>query len=261
MKLAIVGRPNVGKSMLLNSLAGGERAIVSHLPGTTRDATDTLLDFDGQSVLFIDTAGIRRRGRIGIGVERYSVLRALKAIDRADITLLLLDAAELVTAQDLHIAGYIQQASKGVILLVNKWDIAKGLTKEESAKYIRGKFRFMPYAPILFISAKLGQGVDKVIKQAFKIYTERFKRIPTAEVNSVVQQAVSSHTPPQKSGKRLKFLYATQAGTNPPTFVFFVNDTRLMHFSFQRYLENKLRQSFGFDGTPLRLAFKSRGEQ
>ena len=261
MKLAIIGRPNVGKSMLLNALAGGERAIVSHLPGTTRDAIDTLLDFEGQSMLFIDTAGIRRRGRIGTGVERYSVLRALKAIDRADITLLLLDATELVTAQDLHIASYIQQAAKGVILLVNKWDIAKGLTKEECTRYIRSKFRFMPYAPLLFISAKLGQGVDKVIKQAFKVYAERFKRIPTAEVNSVIQQAVSAHNPPQKGGKRLKLLYATQADTNPPTFVFFVNDTRLMHFSFQRYLENKLRRSFGFDGTPLRLAFKSRGEQ
>jgi GTP-binding protein len=261
MKLAIIGRPNVGKSMLLNALAGEERAIVSHLPGTTRDAIDTLLDFEGQSVLFIDTAGIKRRGRIGTGVERYSVLRSLKAIDRADITLLLLDATELVTAQDLHIAGYIQQASKGVILLVNKWDIAKGLTKEECTRYIRSKFRFMPYAPLLFISAKLGQGVDKVIKQAFKVYTERFKRIPTAEVNSVIQQAVSAHNPPQKGGKRLKLLYATQADTNPPTFVFFVNDTHLMHFSFQRYLENKLRRSFGFDGTPLRLVFKSRGEQ
>ncbi len=261
MKLAIVGRPNVGKSMLLNAFAGAERAIVSHLPGTTRDATDTLLDFEGQSVLFIDTAGIRRRGHVGTGIERYSVLRSLKAIDRADIALLMLDATELVTAQDLHIAGYIQQAFKGVILLVNKWDIAKNLTKEECTRYIRGKFRFMSYAPLFFISAKLGQGIDKVIKQAFKVYEERFKRIPTAEVNSIIQQAVSAHTPPQKSGKRLKLLYATQADINPPTFVFFVNDTSLIHFSFKRYLENALRRSFGFDGTPLRLAFKSRGEQ
>ncbi|MCJ7769820.1 MAG: ribosome biogenesis GTPase Der [Dehalococcoidales bacterium] len=261
MKLAIIGRPNVGKSMLLNTIAGGERAIVSPFPGTTRDAIDTLLDFEGQSVLFIDTAGIRRRGRIGTGVEHYSVLRSLKAIDRADIALLLLDATELVTAQDLHIAGYIQQAAKGVVLLVNKWDIAKGLTKEECTSYIKSKFRFMPYASLLFISAKLGQGVDEVIKQAFKVYTERFKRIPTAEVNSVIQQAVSAHNPPQKSGRRLKLLYATPADTNPPTFVFFVNDTRLMHFSFQRYLENKLRSSFGFDGTPLRLVFKTRGEK
>jgi GTP-binding protein len=261
MKLAIVGRPNVGKSMLLNAFAGRERAVVSHLPGTTRDAIDTLLDFQERSVLFIDTAGIRKRGRVGTGVERYSVLRALKAIDRADITLLLLDASELVTAQDLHIAGYIQQAAKGVILLVNKWDIAKGLIKGECTRYVRNKFRFMPYAPLLYISAKLCQGIDKVIKQAFNVYEERFKRIPTAEVNSVIQQAVSAHDPPQKGGKRLKLLYTTQADTNPPTFVFFVNDTGLIHFSFQRYLENKLRQSFGFNGTSLRLVFKSRGEQ
>ncbi len=261
MKLAIVGRPNVGKSMLLNAIAGEERAIVSHLPGTTRDAIDTKLDFNGQSVLFIDTAGIRRRGRVGAGVERYSVLRTLKAIDRADIALLLLDATELVTAQDLHIAGYIQQASKGVILLVNKWDIAEGLTKEECTRYIKSKFKFMSYAPLLFISAKLGQGLDRVIKQAFSVYQERFKRIPTAEVNSVIQEAMSAHNPPRKVNKRLKLLYTTQADINPPTFVFFVNDARLMHFSFQRYLENKLRRSFGFDGTPLRLVFKTRGEQ
>ncbi|MFH1662358.1 MAG: ribosome biogenesis GTPase Der [Chloroflexota bacterium] len=261
MKLAIVGRPNVGKSMLLNTLAGGERAIVSHLPGTTRDALDTKLDFNGQSVLFIDTAGVRRRGRIETGVERYSVLRTLKAIDRADIALLLLDATELVTAQDLHIAGYIQQADKGIILLVNKWDIAKDLTKEECARDIRNKFRFVSYAPLLFISAKLGQGVDKIIKQSSSIYQERFKRITTAEVNSVLQQAISAHNPPQKANKRLKLLYATQADINPPTFVFFVNDTSIMHFSFQRYLENKLRQAFGFDGTPLRLVFKTRGEK
>lgn len=258
MKLAIVGRPNVGKSMLINAIAGEERAIVSDIPGTTRDAIDTKLDFNGQSVLFIDTAGIRRRGRVGVGVERYSVLRTLKAIDRADITLLLLDATELVTAQDLHIAGYIQQASKGVILLVNKWDIAEGLTKEECTKYIKSKFKFMPYAPLLFISAKLGQGLDKIIEQAFSVYRERFKRISTAEVNSVIQEAMSAHTPPRKLNKRLKLLYVTQADVNPPTFVFFVNDARLMHFSFQRYLENKLRRSFGFDGTPLRLIFKSR---
>ncbi len=261
MKLAIVGRPNVGKSMLLNALAGGERAIVSHIPGTTRDAIDTKLDFNEQGVLFIDTAGIRRRGRIETGIERYSVFRTLKAIDRADITLLLLDATELVTAQDMHIAGYIQQASKGVILLVNKWDISEGLTKEECTKYIKSKFKFMPYAPLLFISAKLGQGLDKVIKQAFGVYQERFKRIPTAEVNSVIQQAVSTHNPPQKFNRRLKLLYATQADVNPPTFVFFINDTHLMHFSFQRYLENSLRRAFGFEGTPLRLVFKTRGEK
>ncbi|UCE98486.1 MAG: ribosome biogenesis GTPase Der [Dehalococcoidia bacterium] len=261
MKLAIIGRPNVGKSMLVNTLTASKRVIVSHLPGTTRDATDTRLDLDGQNMLLIDTAGIRRRGRIDAGVERFSVLRALKAINRSDITLLMLDATELVTAQDLHIAGYIQQANKGVILLVNKWDIAKGLTKEECRRYIRIKFRFLVYAPLFFISAKLGQGIDKVIKQALKVYKERSKRIQTAEVNSVIQKAISTHNPPQKAGKRLKLFYASQIDVNPPNFVFFVNDTRLVHFSFRRFLENKLRQSFGFEGTPIRLVFKTRSKQ
>jgi len=261
MKLAIIGRPNVGKSMLLNAFAGGERAIVSDIPGTTRDAIDMQLDFGGQDVIIIDTAGIRRRGRIGGGVERYSVLRSMKAIDRADVALLLLDATELITAQDLHIAGYIQQSAKGVILLVNKWDLASNLTKEECSRYIRSKLKFLPYAPLLFISAKLGQGIDKVIKQASGVYQERLKRISTAALNSTIQQALAAHTPPRKGKKRLNLLYATQAEINPPTFVFFVNDATMVHFSFQRYIENKLRQAFGFEGTPLRLIFKTRSEQ
>ena len=261
MKLAIVGRPNVGKSMLLNTLLGEERAIVDDIPGTTRDALDTPLDFKGQSMLLIDTAGIRRRGRQARGVERYSVLRALRAIDRADIALLVLDATELITAQDTHVAGYIQQAVKGIVLVVNKWDLAMGLTKAECSKYIRDRLKFVAYAPLLFISAKFGQGVAKVIPQAQQIYRERLRRIPTTQVNSVVQQVIAAHTPPRRGKKRLKFLYATQAEVNPPTFVFFVNDAGLMHFSYQRYLENKLRQSFGFAGTPLRLVFKNRGEQ
>ncbi len=261
IKLAIVGRPNVGKSMLLNALLGKERAIVNDIPGTTRDAIDTLLDFRGQSVLIIDTAGIRRRGRVDVGVEYYSVIRALRAIDRADIALLVLDATELVTAQDMHIAGYIQQASKGIILLVNKWDLAVGLNKAECSKYIKGKLKFVAYAPIMYISAKFGQGIGRIIPQAYLIYQERLKRIPTAEVNSVIQQVVAAHAPPRSGSKQLKLLYATQAEVNPPTFILFVNDARLMHFSYQRYLENKLRQSFGFTGTPLRLVFKTRGEQ
>jgi GTP-binding protein len=261
MKLAIVGRPNVGKSMLLNALVGGERAIVDDIPGTTRDAIDTLLDFNGQSVLIIDTAGIRRRGRITAGVERYSVIRALRAIDRADVVLLVLDSTELVTVQDMHIAGYIQQAAKGILLLVNKWDLAMGLKKAECGRYVKSKLKFMSYAPVLYISAKFRQGTDEVIAKAQQIYQERLKRIPTAAVNSLVQQVVATHSPPRSSGKQLKFLYATQAGVNPPTFVFFVNDPKLMHFSYRRYLENKLRQSFGFSGTPLRLVFKTRGEK
>ena len=260
MKVAIVGRPNVGKSLLLNALLGGERAIVDETPGTTRDAIDTTFDFDGQSVLLIDTAGIRRRGRLGVGVERYSVIRALRAIDRADIALLVLDATELVTAQDTHIAGYIQQAAKGIVLIVNKWDLIADKNQTEYSRYIRSQLKFVSYAPILYTSAKFGRGVDKIMLQVCQVYQERLKRVSTAEVNSVVRQAVAAHHLPRSGSKQLKILHATQAEVNPPTFVFFVNDAKLMHFSYRRYLENKLRQSFGFTGTPFRLIFKTKGE-
>jgi len=259
MKVAIVGRPNVGKSMLLNALLGGERAITDNTPGTTRDAIDTLFDFDGQDVLLIDTAGIRRRGRWGGGVEWYSVIRALRAIDRADVALLVLDATELLTAQDMHIAGYVQQAFKGIVLIVNKWDLAVDESTTECNKYIRSHLRFMPYAPVLYISAKLKQGVDEVMPQVRQVYEERLKRLSTAAVSSVVKQAVASHNLPRRGRKRLKILNATQTEVNPPTFVFFVNDTGLIHFSYRRYLENELRRTFGFAGTPLRLVFKTRG--
>lgn len=260
IKVAIAGRPNVGKSMLLNAILGEERAIVDDIPGTTRDAIDTILDFEGKSMVLIDTAGIRRRGRLGVGVEWYSVIRALRAIDRADVVLLVLDATELVTLQDMHIAGYIRQAIKGVILVVNKWDLVESGSTDECDRHIRSRFRFMPYAPVLYISAKLGWGVDKIMPQVCQIYQERLKRLSTANVNNVVQQAVAAHILPRKGSKQLKILYATQAEVNPPTFVFFVNDAKLVHFSYQRYLENKLRQSFDFSGTPLRLVFKTRGE-
>ncbi len=260
MKVAIAGRPNVGKSMLLNTLLGEERAIVDDVPGTTRDAIDTLLDFQGESVLLIDTAGIRRRGRLGLGVERYGVIRALRAIERADVALLVVDATEPFTAQDTHIAGYIQQAVKGIVLVVNKWDLVTDKDVTEWNRYIRSQLKFMPYAPVLYTSAKFGQGVDKVMPQVCQVYQERLKRLPTAAVNSAVRQAVAAHNPPRIGSKQLKILYATQAEVNPPTFVFFVNNAKLMHFSYQRYLENKLRQSFGFIGTPLHLVFKARGE-
>jgi len=260
MKVAIVGRPNVGKSMLLNALVGGKRAIVDDIPGTTRDALDTLVDFDGQSVLLIDTAGIRRRGRIGVGVERYSVIRALRAIDRADIVLLVLDAMEMVTAQDMHIAGYIQQAAKGIVLVVNKWDLVTGKNIAEWNRCIRSQLKFMSYAPVLYTSAKFGQEVDKIMPQVCQVYQERLKRLSTAVVNEVIQQAVTAHNLPRRGSKQLKILYATQTEVNPPTFVFFVNDAKLIHFSYRRYLENKLRQAFSFAGTPLHLVFKTRGE-
>jgi GTP-binding protein len=259
MKVAIVGRPNVGKSMLLNAILGEERAIVDDTPGTTRDTVDTFLDFRGQSVLLIDTAGIRRKGRQEVGIEKYSVIRALRAIDRADIALLVVDASEPFTAQDVHIGGYVRQMAKGIIIIVNKWDLVLDKNKTKWNGFIRSHLKFLPYAPILYTSAKFGQGVENIMPQVYQIYEERHKRLPTAAVNSVVQQAVAAHNLPRTGNKQLKILYATQAEINPPTFVFFVNDTKI-HFSYQRYLENKLRQSFGFTGTPLRFVFKMRGE-
>jgi GTP-binding protein len=260
IKVAIVGRPNVGKSMLLNSLVGDERAIVDEAPGTTRDAIDTPFDFEGQSVLLIDTAGVRRRGQVKAGVEQYSVLRTLRAIDRADIALLVLDATEMVTTQDTHIGGYIQQAAKGIIIIANKWDLIENKDMAGWNKLIKNQFKFASYAPILYTSAKSGQGVDRIMPQVSQVYQERLKRLSTAKVNSVIQQAVMAHNRPRIKNKQLKIFYATQAEVNPPTFVFFTNDARLVHFSYRRYLENKLRQAFGFSGTPLRLNFKTRGE-
>jgi len=261
LKLAIVGRPNVGKSTLLNALLGEERAIVDDTPGTTHDAVNTLLDFNGQNVLLIDTAGIRRRGRWGAGVERYGIIRALRAIDQADVVLLVLDAAEMVTAQDKHIAGYVQEAVKGVVLVVNKWDLVENKSVTEYSRYIRSQLRFVSHAPIVYTSAMLGQATDRVMPEAFQVYQERLKRLPTTVVNSVVQEAVAAHHPPRKGARQLKILYATQAEVNPPTFVFFVNEAKLMSTSYRNYLENKLRKAQGFNGTPLRFIFKNRGEQ
>jgi len=258
MKVAIVGHPGVGKSMLLNAITGDKRAIVGDKPGTTRDALDTFFDFDSESVLLIDTAGIRRQGRITPGVERYSVIRAIHAIERADVALLVLDATEAVTAQDTHIAGHIQQLAKGIVIAVNKWDLVTDRNTNEWERLIRSQLKFFDYAPVLYTSAKLGEGVDKVIPVARQAYQERLKRLSTAEVNHVVQQAVATHNLPRSGKKQLKIFYATQSGVNPPTFVFFVNDARLIHFSYQRFLENKLREAFGFMGTPLRLTFKTR---
>jgi GTP-binding protein len=262
MKVAIVGRPNVGKSMLLNAILGEERAIVTETPGTTRDAIDTIFEHGGERMMLIDTAGIRRRGRVEVGIERYSVARALRAISRADVALLLTEATEPVTAQDTHIAGYIRQAYKGMLLVVNKWDlVSETADRRQYTRVVRDRLRFMPYVPVLYTSAKFGEGVSDVLNVAREIFEERRKRMPTALVNSVVRDAVASHAPPAVAGKKLKILYATQAETSPPTFVFSVNDNALLHFSYQRYLENELRRSFGFQGTPLRLIFNKRGKK
>ena len=263
LKIALVGRPNVGKSSLLNKLLGEERAIVSAIPGTTRDATDTYLTWEEKPTLLIDTAGIRRRGRIERGIEKYSVLRAMKSIARADVVLLLLDAEDLVTAQDAHVAGYILDDMRSIIVVVNKWDLIEKDTYTMNAytKQVRGDLKFLDYVPVLYISALTGQRVSKVLPLAFQVYEERLRRMPTSELNRLVEDAAVRHSPPHKAGKRLKFLYATQASVDPPTFVFFVNDTRLVHFSYRRYLENQIRRRYEYVGTPLRLVFRSRAKE
>ena len=263
LKVAIVGRPNVGKSMLLNAILGQERAIVSDIPGTTRDAVDTVARYDGEPVLFIDTAGIRRRGRVEAGIERYSVMRALRAISRADVAVLVTEAAEVITAQDAHIAGYVQQALKGMVLVVNKWDLAPelGLDAVTCTAEIQQRLKFFPGVPVLFVSAQFGTGVEHILPAAREIRHGRQKRLPTAELNEEINRIVAAHAPPSVRGRQLKISYVTQAEVNPPTFVFFVNDPGLLHFSYQRYLENRLREEFGFGGTPVKLVFKRKGRK
>ena len=263
LKIAIVGRPNVGKSMLLNAILGQERAIVSEAPGTTRDATDTVFKYDGESILFIDTAGIRRRGKVEVGIERYSVMRALNAISRADIVLLVTEAAEVMNAQDMHIAGYVQEALKGIVVVVNKWDLAGELGKEKAqcTREIRQKLKFFPDVPIMFTSAQFGEGIRRVLSAARQVYQERQKRLPTPLLNDEMNRAIVAHPPASVKGKQLKLSYVTQPDISPPTFVFFVNDPRFIHFSYQRYLENSLRKVFGFKGTPLKLIFKRKGKK
>jgi GTP-binding protein len=260
--IAIVGRPNVGKSTLLNRLLGEERAIVSPIPGTTRDAIDTHLTYHSVPITLIDTAGIRRRGKITPGVERFSVFRTLKAIDRSDICLLLIDAKEGVTAQDANIAGMVVDRYKSLVMLVNKWDAVPkdAHTMHAARKVIEHELAFIDYAPLLFISAKTGQRVGQIIPTALRLQEQRAVRIPTAKVNRLVRDAMHSHAPPSKAGKRLRILYASQVGTDPPTFLLHVNDPKLVHFSYSRYLENQIRQSFGFEGAPIRLSYRKRTE-
>ncbi len=257
-QIAIVGRPNVGKSSLLNRLLGEERIIVSEVPGTTRDAIDTMVHFAGQPLVLIDTAGIRRRGKIAPGVEKHSVLRTMKAINRADVCLLVLDARDRVTAQDQHIAGYILEEAKSAVIVVNKWDaVDKDThTMQKYTQQIRSTLGFMDYVPVLFVSALTGQRVHQVLEVALQVWRERRCRISTSDLNQLVQDAVARHPPKSRSGRQLRFYYATQAEVDPPTFIFFVNDPELVHFSYQRYLENRIRELYHFTGTPLRLVFR-----
>lgn len=274
-RIAIVGRPNVGKSSLLNAILGVQRAIVSDVPGTTRDAIDTEIEFEGRKLVLVDTAGIRRRGHIGVGVEKFSVLRSERSIERADVAFLLIDASEGLAAQDTHIAGQIHDMAKGVVVVVNKWDLAQAQRKAEredifphpndeiasAEKYrdiIAEGLKFIPYAPIVFASAKTGYHVQSLLQTAINITEMRFLRVPTARLNEVVQDAVRRHNPTVVRNRILKIYYATQTGVNPPTFTFFVNNTDAVHFSYERYLENRLREAFSFKGTAIRMFFRPR---
>jgi GTPase len=262
IRVAILGRPNVGKSTLLNQILGEERAIVSPIAGTTRDAIDSRLEWQGSPFTLIDTAGIRRPGRIGVGVEKYSVLRAIKAVRRADVCLLMIDAVENITAQDTHIAGMLVDELVSIIVLVNKWDLVEkdAYTINAYTDRVRHALDFMPYVPVLFISAKTGQRVNKILSLVTEVYESRFRRIPTGQLNKLMREAVSRHAPPQKGTIRVKFMFATQAAVDPPTFVFFVNKPDWVHFSYQRYLENRIREAFAFPGTPIKLVFRLRSE-
>ena len=262
LKIAILGRPNAGKSTLLNKLIGEERAIVSPIPGTTRDATDTKLRWHGQDITLIDTAGIRRRGKIDPGIEKYSVLRAIKALQRADIAILLIDAQDGVTAQDAHIGGMLSESSAGIIILVNKWDL---ITKDthtmiETEQQIRHDLSFLPYAPILFISALSGQRVNRILSLAVEVNEARYRRIATGTLNKFMREVTTIHPPPSKNGLRVKFFYATQPGVAPPTFIFFVNKPEWVHFGYQRFLDNRIREEFPLEGTPIRMIFRARSE-
>ncbi|MEX0800212.1 MAG: ribosome biogenesis GTPase Der [Dehalococcoidia bacterium] len=263
LRLAIVGRPNVGKSALVNAILGQERVLVSAEPGTTRDAVDTELEYEGQSLVLIDTAGIRRRGKVGRGVEKYSVMRAQEALERADVGLLVLDASEGVAAQDLHIAGYVADAYKGLIVVINKWDLMEDTQeeREEFAEDVLGRLKFAPWAPLAFVSAKTGLNVDGLIELALEVGEVRSQRVATAGLNTLVQKTIAAHRPSGKGKRVPRIRYATQTSISPPTFVFFVNDASLIHFSYRRYLENAIRKQFGFEGTAIRLVFRSRDEE
>lgn len=265
IKIAILGRPNAGKSTLVNKLLGEERTIVSPIAGTTRDAIDTKLRWYGHDFTIIDTAGIRRRGKIIPGVEKYSVLRALRAVERADVVLLMVDIAtdDGVTAQDTHIAGMLTDSTAGVVILVNKWDLVEKDTHSihQFTEAIRRDLSFLPYAPILFISAETGQRVHKILPLALEVDDARHQRISTADLNKFIREAVASHAPPSKGRLQLKFYYVTQVGVTPPTFVFFVNQPDLVHFGYERYLENRLRELYPFTGTPIKFIFRARSEE
>jgi len=260
-RIAILGRPNVGKSSLVNALIGDERSLVTAVPGTTRDPVDTVVTFHDKRLLLVDTAGIRRPG-LTRGVEQYSLLRGLRAMERADVGIVVIDAHDGITAQDVHIAGYVVEAGRGLVLALNKWDLLTPEEKEEKVwrRRVREQLSFAPWAPVSYISAKTGQRVAQPLEVALRVIEERHRRVATPELNRWLRTILAQRETPTRKGKKLRLLYATQAEASTPTFVFFVNDPELVHFSYRRFLETQLRQAFGFQGTPVRLVFRKRGE-
>ena len=263
IKVAVVGKPNVGKSSLINRIIGEERVIVSDIPGTTRDAIDTYVEHREDKYLFIDTAGIRRKSRITENIERYSTIRSWTAIERADVCLIMIDAEEGVTEQDTKIAGYAHEQGKASIIVINKWDLIEKETGtlEKYRKTVMEKLSFMTYAPVLFISAKTGQRVENLYQLIKFTADQASLRISTGMLNDLVNEAIAMVQPPSDKGKRLKIYYMTQVGVKPPSFVIFVNNVELMHYSYERYLENQLRKSFGFEGTPIRFITKQKNKE
>lgn len=263
IKVALIGRPNVGKSSIFNTLVGEERSIVSDVAGTTRDAIDTPVIRKGQKFLFIDTAGMRRKARIDEPIEKYSIIRSLRAVDRSDVVLMVIDAIDGVTEQDKKIAGYAHEAGKGIVLVVNKWDLydKDNTSTLRYTENLRRELVFMQYAPVVFVSAMTKQRIHRLPEVIHYVAEQNAMRISTSVLNQVVEDAIAINPPPTEKGQRLKILYATQVKIKPPTFVIFVNEPEIMHFSYQRYLENKLREAFGFEGTPLQMIIRGKNEE
>ncbi|MDR1663990.1 MAG: ribosome biogenesis GTPase Der [Clostridiales bacterium] len=263
IRVAVVGKPNVGKSSLINKMLGEERVIVSDVPGTTRDAVDTYLEREGRKYMFIDTAGLRRKSKIKENIERYSIVRAVAAVERADVCVLMIDASEGITEQDTKIAGIAHERGKAAIIAVNKWDAVEKThkTMKEYEDKIDVELSYMPYAPKIFISALTGQRLHKLFGLVYTVYQNNAQRISTGLLNDVIIEAQAMHQPPTDNGKALRIYYATQVSVKPPTFVLFVNDRALMHFSYRRYLENQLRDAFGFVGTPVHFIIRNKNEK
>ena len=263
IKVALIGRPNVGKSSIFNTLVGEERSIVSDVAGTTRDAIDTPVIREGQKFLFIDTAGMRRKARIDEPIEKYSIIRSLRAVDRSDVVLMVIDAIDGVTEQDKKIAGYAHEAGKGIVLVVNKWDLydKDNTSTLRYTENLRRELVFMQYAPVVFVSAMTKQRIHRLPEVIHYVAEQNAMRISTSVLNQVVEDAIAINPPPTEKGQRLKILYATQVKIKPPTFVIFVNEPEIMHFSYQRYLENKLLEAFGFEGTPLQMIIRGKNEE